>query len=372
MQHLLILYNPYYQKNVIEEHVSILINQNSQSSATVAFGKVRSRLRDYEHPHEEKLQSLYRSISRTNYLQLFLTDYSSIYVAKVIEVTQKECWDLAPAYYREKGLDVETWFIISDIRRIVHNDFVQVRDRVLANFTTPNFGGHHYAVYGNSYVYPLVVEMDNEIDYFETDSEEFRYFTEIFKSEARLKSKQSLIDYRFGEEVFYALHPNTQDALISAELEFRENKNDPLYDFTAVVIHLSKAFEKEVYLFLRTLFIKLIEYDHRLGGIEYSVQGKGYTLSDYKNHKPNLGTHKYLLKNRHIQQAIHRYVSNPAVKYFILATIPDTINTIQPVRNEAAHGETTPLSKCVTMRNRIIGIGEHGILCELVGLGREI
>ncbi len=371
MLNLLTLYNPYYQKDVIEQHVNILLSQDSQSTATVAFGKIRSKLRDYEHPFEDKLQEIYQSATRENYFQLFLTDYSSVYVAKVIEVVSIGCQDIAPAYYRYKDLDVENWFVISDIRRIVHDDFEQVRDRILGNFTTPNFGDHHYAVYGNSYVYPLVVEMDNEVDYFETDNDEFRYFTEIFKSEKRLETKQALIDYRFGKEVFYSLHPNTQDALISAEIEFLENKDDPLYDFTAIVIHLSKAFEKEIYLFMRSLFIKLIEWDERLGDIEYSVQGRNYRLSDYKNHKPNLGTNKFLLNNQYIKKAINDHIKDFLLRYFIFATISKTINAVQPVRNEAAHGETTSLRECVALRSRIVGIGESGVLCELIGF-REV
>ena len=367
MFNLLTLYNPYYQKDVIDQHVNILLSQDSQSTATVAFGKIRSKLRDYEHLFEERLQEIYRSAAKENYFQLFLTDYSSVYVAKVIEVASSDCEVMAPAYYEDKDLDVENWFVISDIRRIVHDDFEQVRDNVLGNFTTPNFGSHHYAVYGNSYVYPLVVEMDSEVDYFETDNDEFRYFTEIFKSEKRLETKQALIDYRFGKEVFYALHPNTQDALISAEIEFRENKDDPLYDFTAIVIHLSKAFEKEIYLFMRALFIKLIEWDERLGDIEYSVQGRSYRLSDYKNHKPNLGTNKFLLNNQHIKKAINDHIKDFPLRYFIFATISKTINAVQPVRNEAAHGETTSLGECVALRSRVVGIGESGVLCELIG-----
>lgn len=366
MYNLLTLYNPYYQKDVIEQHVNILLNHESQSSATVAFGKIRSKLRDYEHPFEERLQEVYQSASEKNYLQLFLTDYSSVYVAKVIKVISDECQDIAPAYYKEKGLDVENWFIISDIRRIVHNDFEQVRDRILGNFTTPNFGNHHYAVYGNSYVYPLVVEMDSEVNYFEMDNEEFRYFTEIFKSEKRLEVKKALIDYRFGEEVFYALHPNTQDALISVEIEFHENRGDPLYDFTAVIINLSKAFEKEIYLFMRQLFLELISFENELGNIEYVVQGHTYKLSDYQNYKPNLGTNKYLLSNRYIKQAIKDHIKDFLLRFFLFKTVVTDINMVQPIRNESIHGESASLKECIELRNMIVGVGSSGVLCDLI------
>ena len=41
MADLLVLYNPYYQKNVIETHLEVLKNKGQ-----VAFGKVRSKLKD--------------------------------------------------------------------------------------------------------------------------------------------------------------------------------------------------------------------------------------------------------------------------------------------------------------------------------------
>ena len=41
MKDLLILYNPYYQSSVIEEHLAVM-----KAHGQVAFGKVRSKLKD--------------------------------------------------------------------------------------------------------------------------------------------------------------------------------------------------------------------------------------------------------------------------------------------------------------------------------------
>ncbi len=46
MKNLLALYNPYYNKNTIEQHLELL-----KENGVVAFGKVRSELRDYTHPN---------------------------------------------------------------------------------------------------------------------------------------------------------------------------------------------------------------------------------------------------------------------------------------------------------------------------------
>ena len=127
MKNLIILYNPYYEKDVIEQHLKVLIENQK-----VAFGKVRSKLKNIEHNFQDDLENIYKSVDESNYLQLFLTDYSSIYVAKVVKITNEDLYDLAPSYYKEKNLEVETWFLIEDICEIVRNDFKKTRDEILA------------------------------------------------------------------------------------------------------------------------------------------------------------------------------------------------------------------------------------------------
>lgn len=56
MNHLLILYNPYYQEDVIKQHLSIL-----QEKSQVAFGKIKSKLND-----QEKQNSLEENLQNTN------------------------------------------------------------------------------------------------------------------------------------------------------------------------------------------------------------------------------------------------------------------------------------------------------------------
>ena len=118
MQNLLILFNPYYQTDVIEQHLKLLI-QNEK----VAFGKIKSKLNDKSSVVSKKLEEIYSSITSKNYLQLFLTDYSNIYVAKVEKISSEDMSDFAPSYYKEKDLEVEQWFLITDIRELVRNNF---------------------------------------------------------------------------------------------------------------------------------------------------------------------------------------------------------------------------------------------------------
>ncbi len=159
MKNLVILYNPYYQSDVIEQHLKVLINKE-----TVAFGKIRSKIKAVEHEFLDELNAIYDSTNSSNPLQLFLTDYSNLFVAKVTKVTYEDMSEIAPNYYKDKELEVEQWYVIKDIRELVRNDFESVKNHYLLNFTTPNFRDHTYAIYGNSYVYPLIVDMKQYSD----------------------------------------------------------------------------------------------------------------------------------------------------------------------------------------------------------------
>ena len=80
MHNILILYNPYYQSDVIEQHLKIL-NDNGK----VAFGKIKSKRRDMINPFEEQIEQFAQELSSSSdakFLQLFLTDYSNLFVAK--------------------------------------------------------------------------------------------------------------------------------------------------------------------------------------------------------------------------------------------------------------------------------------------------
>ena len=260
-----------------------------KNKGIVAFGKVKSKLRDYEHPNEEVLETIYDDVSRDNPMQLFLTDYNSIYVANVISVKQTKTKIIkAPKYYDD--LDVEMWYVFDDLRLIVKDDFQKIRDNILANFIATNFNNRTYAIYGNQYVYPMQITMKEEINYFEKDDEDFKYYNNIFKSELELQIKDILVDFVFGSEIFYKLASNTQDNLISAELEYKQNRHNPLYDYSAIVVKYSKAIELELYRYLKDIFAYLMEKDPYLKSFSYTIQGRDFILEDILEHKATYGT----------------------------------------------------------------------------------
>lgn len=360
MKNILILYNPYYQENVMEQHLEIL-----KEKGVVAFGKVKSALKDQEHQHEQILEDIYSEVSKETPMQLFLTDYNSIYVANVISIkTERTILIKAPKYY--DTLDVEKWFVFDDLRLIVDKDFGVIRDKILSNFKAVNYNNHTYALYGNPYVYPMQVTMKEDINYFEKDDEHFKYYTNIFKSELELNTKESLINFTFGTNIFYSFASNTQDNIISAEIEYLQNKHNPLYDFSSLVVKYSKAVELELHRFMKIVFKYLTDKDERLERLPYSIQGRDYELSDIQEHKANYGTYKFLIRKYEIKDAVNSYISNSPLRYFIMSTVPKFINIMQSIRNESVHGGTTSLKECNDIRDNMLGIGKSSFLGDLI------
>lgn len=373
VQNLLILYNPYYNQEMIEDHIRALNSAENSAQAKVAFGKIRSSIRNYEHSQEARIVELCSGVSAQNPLQLFLTDFSSMYVCYVEKVSIDKGNIPAPKYY--DALEVEGWFIVTDIREIARQDFEYVRDQVLVGFTTPNYGNHTYALYGNRYDYPLEVKQKKELDYFEGYTEGVRHFSNVFKSSKYASVLQDMKHYVFGKELLFSMHPDSMESIVSAEVQYDEHKENATYDFSAITIRYAKAFENESYYFLRVLFETLMGYDENLENIPYSVQGRDYVLIDYLTHKPNIGTNKYLLSNPEIYNAYKScfsdYRQHASLLTLLTFKLKSAISTIQNIRNEAAHGGSISKQECSKVRNLILGVGEESIMIHILKCKKE-
>jgi hypothetical protein len=360
LNNLVVLYNPYYNETVIEDHLKVL-----KEKGYVLFGKIKSKNNTEVHPYQKELEKIYKQTNINNYLQLFLTDYSNVYATKVISISST-CMDenLVPEYY--KDFEVETWFMIEDMREIVRDDFTTVRNRILSNFTVPTSNNHTYSIYGNRDFYPLNVNMKNEINYFENREEGYFYYSDMMKSELYISIKKDLIHYNFGSYIFNNLHLNSQESLVSAEIEFKENMNNPLYDFTGAVIKYAKVFELELYLFAKRLFSIVTFKDFSLNNIQYQVQGLNFTLKDYQNNKPNIATTRRLLANESIQEIVNELETSYKNKFFILKELGNIIKQIQLIRNESAHGDSISIADCKKIRKLLLGISSNSVLTQLI------
>ncbi|WP_199491492.1 HP0729 family protein [Helicobacter pylori] len=347
MNHLLILYNPYYQ--LIQQHLSVL-----QEKSQVGFGKIRSKLNDQE--KQDSLEEVYKATNEENFLQLFLIDYANLFVAKVIKVSKDIDEGLIPSYYKEKNLEVEDFFIISDLRELVREDFSLLRDQFLANFIAPN--NHTYAIYGNNYVYPLPVRLKEERSYFLGDE---KHYLSVYKSKEYLIMQENFMRFVFGKRLFYLLHPDSINNIIHAELELLQSENDLLNDFTSIIVKYSKTLEHEIYLFAKKVLLKACAKDPNLYDLNYKVQGKSYTLKDFFTKKPNPVSIKYLLRygrvQPHLEESLNRFINSSFQK---------SIGIIQEIRNEAVHKKAPSLHEVEKLRNEILGIEGASLLKSIL------
>lgn len=403
MKDLLILYNPYYQSNVIEEHLAVL-----KTRGQVAFGKVRSKLKDKfgnlgvqnanfslnlgtnskqnlnlssensalasenlnapKNPQNSSLQALQSLLESSNspFLQLFLTDYASLYVAKVVKIAKNADESIIPSYYKKKKLSVEGFFIIEDLRELVRDDFVSVRDKFLANFTTPDYDNHTYALYGNAYVYPLIIEQKQHLAYFDGDE---RHFLQLFKSAEFLHQKQVLADYTFGERYLYAMNPDSFDNLIYAELEFHACKGDRLYDFSSVVLRYAKCFESECYLLIKRLISVLSQRDESVLSLTFTQMGKSFEVRSLLTNKAMLGAYNHLIDSL-LKAHIKEHLSDEFVN--VCRKLSKQIAFIQRVRNPAAHTECASFEQANNLRARLVGVATQSVLVMMIKARTEL
>ncbi|EAL1344458.1 ATP-binding protein, partial [Campylobacter coli] len=212
-----------------------------------------------------------------------------------------------------------------------------------------------YAIYGNNYSYPLVVKQKEEINYFYDEIN--KYYLSVYKNQEYLKMQENFIQFIFGKKFFYMLHPDSINNLILAELELQQNLENPLYDFTSIIVKYSKTIEYEIYDFAKKIFTKLIKQNSHLSSISYSIQGKEFNFKQFFINKPNLGTIKFLLKNREIQELLDR-----DVKGFINYEFNKTLDEFQTIRNHAVHAKSPTLEQTLKIRNLILGIENTSIL----------
>ena len=218
----------------------------------------------------------------------------------------------------------------------------------------------------------LIENQKEDRRFFEDLEDGFKYYIDIFKSPKYLAIKQNLIDFCFSSKYIYSIHPESLTNIISAEIEFEDNKSDVTYDFTSVVIKYSKTMEKEIYLFMKELFKVLIKNSKDVENIEYTVTGINYKMSDILLHKPNLGTYKFLIKSNIVENAIKDNFENNSIFFFIKKTVPYYINFLQDIRNEVVHGSIASKDEANTLRNKILGVADDSILTDILKYKKKI
>ena len=135
---------------------------DTKDDAYVWWGKIRSPNRKGALPHAEEIVALDEQVRAGTETHLYLTDYRSLYVAWVGEITaehlpkeQPEELDHMPAYYRDQFADF--WFQLWDIRRLVADDTPVGDRRAQAPSGHALSRSSRVSLYGGMVDLPLIV-----------------------------------------------------------------------------------------------------------------------------------------------------------------------------------------------------------------------
>lgn len=379
--HLLTLWNPSYSDDALDTHLQILLEQAGAASrgdvdrddVYVWWGKIRSRNRDGLLPHHDDVVAIDRQVQEGVETHLYLTDYRSLYVAHVGEITDEDIrhtegeLDRMPAYY--EGHAVDFWFRLFDLRRIVTGDTVDVIAE-LGKLRNTRYHDRPVSLYGGMVDLPLIVCRDNEAGWF-SDTEpltEGRLWAERaaeYRSDAERMARE-LRDNLFGRTIWPLLQPGTRSFLASAEAVFRARRDDAGFDLSGAAVSYAKAVETELNALLFPALRKVLA-DKPPHEREVREEGRLLDLGGLVPHQ-TLGTIKHLLEHQDIVQAAIKEAFRHD-RDWVLSILPRALNPLLELRNPGAHWKTTSAQQLEEPRRTILGVGCEGLLEKVVRVG---
>ncbi|MGW8267526.1 MAG: hypothetical protein ACWGSQ_14260 [Longimicrobiales bacterium] len=376
--HLLTLWNPSYASDAMDEHLRVLLDwagraRRGEADADdlyVWWGRIRSPNRKGALPHAEEIGAIDSQIQSGVETHLYLTDYRSLYVAHLGEVTPANLpgdepgeLDHMPHYYRSQFADF--WFRLWDIRRLVGDDTPAVIEE-LKRLRNTRYHDRPVSLYGGMVDLPLIVTREDEVSWF-SDKDVLTEGHLWAERESELKGEtermaRELRDNLLGPEVWAVLEPATRTFLASAEAVFRARRDDPAFDFSGPAVEYAKAVEAELNALLFPALRKGLAGKTEA---ERAVRLDSGLLDLGKRIPPqSLGTILLMLEKKAV-------VTKGVRKAFvhdhgwILGELPHCLRRIVDLRNPAAHSTSSTRDAVGTRRREVLGIGLEGVVPRL-------
>jgi hypothetical protein len=194
-RHLVTVWNPSYADDAMDAHLRVLLRSaerartgqgvgdganaahaadaeasGSGDAPYVWWAKVRSPNRQQPLPHADDILAIQDQIEAGVETHLYLTDYRSLYVAELDEITTDRIRadtpgekNHLPEYY--EGMLADMWFRLLDIRRIVSDDTPAVIAE-LKQLRNTRYNDRPVSLYGGMVDLPLFVTRDMEKSWF--------------------------------------------------------------------------------------------------------------------------------------------------------------------------------------------------------------
>ena len=381
-RHLLTVWNPAYAENALDAHLRVLLRwaERSRDPADPAspeddvyvwWAKVRSPRRDGDLPHAAEIAALDAQIRDGVETHLYLTDYRSLYVGWLGEVTaedvlgEEEEPEHAPSYYRQ--LEADFWFRLWDLRRLVADDTPGVIEE-LRRLRNTRYHDRPVSLYGGMVELPLIVTRDDGARWF-VDRDLLTGDRLWAERDADLRADtgrlaRELPDNLFGREVWERFETATRTFLTSAEAVFRARRDDPAFDFSGPAVEYAKAVETE----LNALVFPRLR--RRLEGALLKdrevVTGDGHRL-DLGGRVPHqsLGAILRLLEHDDVVGRALGGAFGSADAGWLRSTAPRELRGIVDLRNPAAHSEAVGRERVEAVRAMVMGVGCEGVLVRI-------
>lgn len=379
-RHLVGVWNPSYGSDVMESHILLLrdkaqrhrAGQLDEDEVYVWWGKIRSSRRQTALQHLDEILSLESELGEgegeaKREVQLYLTDYRSLYVAHVGQITAEDVRDdeedtsHIPQVYLNDSIHCDCWFMLWDIRRLVSDDTLAVVDE-LKKLRNTAYHDMPVSIYGGMVNLPLIVTRPDGARYFEADVRDQltdgQYWVEFDGQHSGIGStERELREHCFGEDNWARLDPGTRTFIATAEKLYRDHRNDVAFDFSPVLIDFAKAFEVQTNIMLKQALMRLKPLDRTV-----NLDGRSTDLA--KSGPYSLGTLALILGEMDTVNAQLKRQFMSGGEWFT-ASLPAILKDLANARNPAAHSAATDRDTVRTLRNHYLGIGCEGDFVKL-------
>lgn len=375
-RHLVGVWNPSYEADAMDGHVALLLEharafrakQCDEEEVYVWWGKLRSRYRQGPLPHLGDVLALDEPLrgEEPPETHLYLTDYRSLYVAHLAEVTAEDVREWPgegshlPDYYKQSGVHADCWFRLFDIRRVVLDDTPAVIAE-LRHVRNVHYHDTRVSLYGGMVNLPLVVTREDGTRWFDPATRAQltggRHWVEFDAAQAGTgRMQEELREHRFGTTLWEHLDPAARGFIATAEQLYRAHRNDAAFDLSIVVVNFAKALEVQGNAVLRRALAGATR-DVRLANLDGAsvdlVEGGPFPLGTLARAIGEDQARAAWLRTRLVHGA------------WFTGSLPALLEEVRAARNPAAHGERVDRGTVARLRGQLVGVGSIGSLVEL-------
>jgi len=364
----------------MDAHLRILLGwaekvragEASKDDIYVWWAKLRSINRTGPLPHSDEVSAISEQVEQGEETHLYLTDYRSLYVGHVGEITEEDVpgeaageRDHMPEYIR--GHPSDFWFRLWDIRRIISDDTPATIEE-LKKLKNTRYHDRPVSLYGGIVELPLIVYQEPTRSWFsggeallggqlwaERDAEH--------RAGADRMARE-LSENLFGRDIWAAMEPGTKSFLTSAEAVYRERRGDPDFDFTGPAMGYAKAVETEVNALIFPALRKAMR-SKPLHDREVLVDGRQLDLGGVVSHK-SMGALLYLLQKADGVGRALRSTLSSADGQWVTGVLPRQLDKLRELRNPAAHSARIDAADLGSIREELLGVGQEGVIPRLV------